>query len=198
VDQRQAARRLHRHGAFRAQERHPVVVLADNVDKAQNVGGMLRTADAFLVETLLSNRAQPDIGGAMGAQYWQPAQWDVDLIAACIDYRRRDYTAVALEQTPESIPLTRYRFPKKVALVVGSEMFGVSPDMLALVDEMVYIPQAGLIKSFNVGTATAIALYEYARQHWLSEFVQPDRHLEPASLSVRIERPRKQTCRDDG
>jgi tRNA G18 (ribose-2'-O)-methylase SpoU len=164
------------------------VVLADNVDKANNMGGVLRAADAFLAEKVLSNRSEPDFGGAMGAEHWQPVEWNVDLQTAITRYRDGGYVAVALEQRPGATSISQFCFPPRVALAIGSEMFGVSDEIMSLVDHIVYIPQAGLIKSLNVTTATAIALYEYSRQHWIPGFEQPGRHLEPAAKSVRVER----------
>ena len=44
-------------------------------------------------------------------------------------------------------------------------ILGVSPDMLQILDEAVEIPVYGLPYSYNVATATAMALYEYCRQY---------------------------------
>jgi tRNA G18 (ribose-2'-O)-methylase SpoU len=50
-------------------------------------------------------------------------------------------------------------------LVIGNERLGLAPDALALMDDCVEIPVWGLPYSYNVATATAMALYEYCRQH---------------------------------
>jgi tRNA G18 (ribose-2'-O)-methylase SpoU len=75
------------------------------------------------------------------------------------------YTLVGLEQTTNSTPLAEYAFPKKTALVVGSEREGLSDDCLSQLDAVVEIPVWGLPYSYNVATATSIALYEYCRQY---------------------------------
>lgn len=75
------------------------------------------------------------------------------------------YTLVGLEQTTNSTQLSEYPFPKKTALVIGSEREGLSDACLALLDAVVEIPVWGLPYSYNAATATSMALYEYCRQH---------------------------------
>jgi tRNA G18 (ribose-2'-O)-methylase SpoU len=75
------------------------------------------------------------------------------------------YRLVGLEQTTNSQSLHTYSFPRRTALVIGNERLGLAPDALALMDDCVEIPVWGLPYSYNVATATAMALYEYCRQH---------------------------------
>lgn len=70
-----------------------------------------------------------------------------------------DLPIVALEQTPTSQPLNRYRPPEKFALLLGEEVDGVDPDLLAMCQATVEIPMLGQKESFNVSVACGIALY---------------------------------------
>lgn len=79
--------------------------------------------------------------------------------------KQEGYTLVGLEQTTNSTRLADYAFPKKTALVVGSEREGLSDDCLVLLDAVVEIPVWGMPYSYNVATATSMALYEYCRQY---------------------------------
>jgi tRNA G18 (ribose-2'-O)-methylase SpoU len=79
--------------------------------------------------------------------------------------RREGYRLVGLEQTTDSKDLHQYAFVRKTALVVGNERSGLTPELLALLDVVVEIPVWGLPYSYNVATATTMALYEYCRQH---------------------------------
>ena len=72
---------------------------------------------------------------------------------------------VGLEQTTNSQSLHSYAFPRRCALVIGNERLGLAPEVLDLMDDCVEIPVWGLPYSYNVATATAMALYEYCRQH---------------------------------
>ena len=78
--------------------------------------------------------------------------------------RKEGYTLVGLEQTTNSTQLSEYAFPKKTALVIGSEREGLSDACLALLDAVVEIPVWGMPFSYNAATATSLALYEYCRQ----------------------------------
>lgn len=80
------------------------------------------------------------------------------------ELKREGYQLVGLEQTTNSRDLHTFSFERKTALVVGNERLGLTDDLLALVDEVVEIPVYGLPYSYNVATATTMALYEYCRQ----------------------------------
>ena len=79
--------------------------------------------------------------------------------------REDGFILVGLEQTSGSISLAEMAFPHRTALVVGSEREGLSQDCLDLVDHVVEIPVWGMPFSYNVATATSLAIYEYCRQY---------------------------------
>jgi tRNA G18 (ribose-2'-O)-methylase SpoU len=78
--------------------------------------------------------------------------------------RADGYRLVGLEQTTNSTNLHSYVFPHRTALVIGNERSGLSPSELALLHDCIEIPVWGLPYSYNVATATAMALYEYCKQ----------------------------------
>ncbi|MEM8947560.1 MAG: RNA methyltransferase [Planctomycetota bacterium] len=78
--------------------------------------------------------------------------------------RSEGYQLVGLEQTTDSTDLHAYQFQRQTALVIGNERTGLTPDSLALLDDVVEIPVWGMPYSYNVATATAMTLYEYCRQ----------------------------------
>jgi tRNA G18 (ribose-2'-O)-methylase SpoU len=75
------------------------------------------------------------------------------------------YRLVGLEQVTNSSNLHDYAFARRTALVIGNERTGLAPEALELLDDCVEIPVWGLPYSYNVATATAMALYEYCRQY---------------------------------
>lgn len=78
--------------------------------------------------------------------------------------REEGYRLVGLEQTTNSQNLHHYEFQRRTALIIGNERSGLTDDLLALLDDVVEIPVWGLPYSYNVATATTMALYEYCRQ----------------------------------
>ena len=81
-----------------------------------------------------------------------------------MDLKQDGYRLVGLEQTTHSQSLFDFRFERRTVLVVGNERSGLEDDVLRLLDATVEIPVYGLPYSYNVATATAMALYEYCRQ----------------------------------
>lgn len=81
------------------------------------------------------------------------------------ELRHEGYRLVGLEQTTNSASLYHYAFERKTALVIGNERLGLTEDILALLDDVVEIPVFGQPYSYNVGTAAAMALYEFCRQY---------------------------------
>ncbi len=80
------------------------------------------------------------------------------------DLKRAGYKLVGLEQTTGSQNLHTFAFDRKTVLIAGNERTGLTDDVLVLLDHVVEIPVYGLPYSYNVATATAMALYEYCRQ----------------------------------
>lgn len=77
---------------------------------------------------------------------------------------RQGYRLVGLEQTDRSERIFDYKFHRKTTLVIGHERRGMTAEELALVDDVIEIPVYGLPYSYNVVTATTMAVYEYCRQ----------------------------------
>lgn len=74
------------------------------------------------------------------------------------------YQLVGLEQTDDSQSLFDFRFDRKTCLVIGHERLGITDEQLPLLNACVEIPVYGLPHSYNVVTATTMAVYEYLRQ----------------------------------
>jgi len=81
------------------------------------------------------------------------------------ELKQQGYKLIGLEQTTNSQNLHTFAFPRKMALVIGNERLGLTEEELKYVDACVEIPIWGLPHSYNVATATAMALYEYCKQY---------------------------------
>ena len=79
--------------------------------------------------------------------------------------RIEGFRLIGLEQTDQSKCIYDFKFPWQTALILGHERFGIADDILPFLDDAIEIPVYGKPHSFNVATATTIALYEYCRQH---------------------------------
>ena len=70
------------------------------------------------------------------------------------------YSVVALEISENSCFLNDFKFPDKVALVVGNEASGLPREFLVECDYIVTIPQYSNVGSLNVAVSASIAMYE--------------------------------------
>ena len=75
------------------------------------------------------------------------------------------YVRVGLEQTTNSVCLFEYSFANRTALIIGAEREGLNQQELDRLDAVVEIPVYGQPFSYNVATATTMAVYEYCRQY---------------------------------
>ena len=75
------------------------------------------------------------------------------------------FRLVALEQSDRSVNLHDYRFERNSVLIIGHERSGIPEPDLALADDIIEIPVYGRPLSYNVVTATTMAVYEYCRQY---------------------------------
>ncbi len=156
-----------------------LILIAHNLRSAHNVGSLLRTADGLGVDQVIlsgytpyplskDDNRLPHLAlkinrqinkTALGAEEFVAWQHAADIKTAISDLKSRGFTVAALEQAPNSIKLPDYAVPKQLALIVGREVEGIEPDVLALCDQVLEIPMFGRKESFNVAAAAAMALY---------------------------------------
>jgi tRNA G18 (ribose-2'-O)-methylase SpoU len=145
---------------------HPLSVVVHDIRSAHNVGSIFRTADAAgCAHVYLTGfSAEPDHRGvaktALGAQDAVPWSVEPDVLALLAQLRAAGVTVAALERTPEAVAPSEVpvdAFP--LALVVGNEVAGVPPEVLAAADLVVGLPQYGVKASLNVSVAFGVAAY---------------------------------------
>lgn len=146
--------------------RNPIVLVLDNVLDTYNIGSFFRLADALAVEKIYLCGpvvTPPNIKihrASIGTWKWVP--WEhFTSTAECIKQLKKDgYQIVGVELTDKSINYTdaKYKFP--IVIIAGSEMNGISQDVLDLVDQAVEIPMHGVNISLNVLVATSVIAYD--------------------------------------
>ena len=145
------------------------VLVLDNIRSLYNVGSMFRTADGFGVEKiyLCGITGTPEQHGlqkvALGAEKavpWEKAGYVWRVVERL---KKEGYAAVGLERCPGAVSIERYVAPKKIALVLGNEVRGLTPALRKRLDAVVELPMKGMKESFNVSVACGIALYALTR-----------------------------------
>jgi 23S rRNA (guanosine2251-2'-O)-methyltransferase len=156
-----------------------IVLIAHNLRSCHNVGSLLRTAEGLGVTKVIlsgytpapaymNDRRLPHEAAkttkqihktALGAEISQPWTYHQDILPVIAQLKRQGYTIAALEQSEDSIPLPSYHPPEKVALILGREVEGLEPEVLAACDKVLEIPMYGRKESFNVIEAASMAIY---------------------------------------
>jgi len=147
-------------------KRNPIVLVLDNVLDTYNIGSFFRLADALAVEKIYLCGpvvTPPNIKihrASIGTWKWVP--WEqYQNTKECIEQLKKNgYQIIACEQTKDSVNYldAKYQFP--VAIIAGSESFGISKDVLKLVDKVVEIPMFGINISLNVLVATSVISFD--------------------------------------
>lgn len=145
----------------------------DNIRSAYNVGAIFRTADGAGVHRIYLGgytpqprdrfgRVQSTIAktslGACESMPWEPVPTSA-AVATLRALQQAHFAIVVLEQTSASVPLNHLSPLERVVYVVGNEVDGVAPSLIAVADAVVHLPMYGFKESLNVATATGIMLY---------------------------------------
>ncbi|MCC7304500.1 tRNA methyltransferase [bacterium] len=143
-----------------------IVLIAENMTYARNVGSLFRIADALRATKvyLTGESHRPPFGkdlskvsrGKEKVVTWEYMQLTLDTIAKLKD---EGYTIIAIEQCEGSEVYTDIEYPEKIALLVGSEMFGLAKKSAESADRAVIIPMYGKGGSINVHVALAIVAF---------------------------------------
>jgi 23S rRNA (guanosine2251-2'-O)-methyltransferase len=146
----------------------PIKVLMDNLRSAWNVGSILRTADGAGVQHayLCGISPTPEHTGvqktALGAEKSIAWSWHANSLDLASQLTDAGHRLWALEEAPEAesifnCGLERPALP--LVLVVGNEISGVDPELLACCERVFHIPMSGIKRSINVAVAAGIAIY---------------------------------------
>lgn len=157
-----------------------LIVIAHDIRSTHNVGSLLRTAEGMGVERVIftgytpfptlphhdprlphiSDKLTKDIHKtALGAESLVPWSHQPDVVQTLQMLATQGYQIAALEQHPTSITLPAYRPPEKLAILLGREVEGIDPALLAHCNDILEIPMFGQKESFNVVQAAAMVLY---------------------------------------
>lgn len=143
--------------------RHPIGLLLDHIDDAQNLGALFRLADAARLAHIWTYGPAMRVEDSRkfrrisrGGYLYVPSS---GIALEDIPRLKKDWQLTALEPTNRSIPYTEFQPSGPCILVAGNEKDGVSEELLALCEHSIHIPMYGANTSMNVAMAAAIAVY---------------------------------------
>ena len=148
--------------------KNPLIIVLESVEKPGNLGAILRTADAAIVDAViicdpLSDIYNPNtIRSSVGCVFTnQVIASSSDETIAWLKQKGVESFAAALTAT-DNYHETDMTGP--TAIVMGTEAVGLTGKWLKNTNKQIIIPMSGEIDSLNVSTSTAILVFEAMRQ----------------------------------
>ena len=149
------------------------VLILENLRSVENTASIFRTADGFGVSKIILvgttptpvdrfGRKRTDFAKvSLGAE--ENVDWEYleakNLQLTIYNLQKDGFQIIALEQDPRSVRLKDFEAKDQFALIVGSEVDGVSKTSLDNSDVIIEIPMQGSKESLNVSVATGTALF---------------------------------------
>lgn len=172
-----------------ARRQPDLTVLMDGVHKSHNFSAILRNCDAVGVLDAHVVVPQEDIalhhGTSAGTKKWVRVH-SHGTVGEAVELVRRDgFRIVAAHPSDDAVHFRSVDYTSPTAIMMGAELHGVSEDGLRLADARVRIPMMGMVHSLNVSVATALILFEAARQRQAAGLYDESR-LEPDVFERRL------------
>lgn len=147
----------------------PLYCILDGIEDPQNLGAILRTAEATGVHGVIvrSRRAvglTPAVAKASaGAVEYLPVARIANISQAIATLQKNNIWVIGIDMAGE-LDYSKMNFKLPTAIVIGSEGKGLSALVRKRCDALAFIPMQGKLTSLNASVAAAVVMYEAFRQ----------------------------------
>ena len=147
---------------------NPLVIVLESVEKPGNLGAILRSADAAIVDAVivcdpLTDLYNPNlIRASIGAVFTVPTA--VCTSQECIAFLKERGIRILTAQLQDSYEYYDYDMRPATAIVMGTESTGLTQQWREAADAHIRIPMLGRLDSLNVSVSAAILMFEAVRQ----------------------------------
>lgn len=152
----------------------PFIIVLDGITDVRNFGAIARTAECVGADAIvIPEHGSVSVGGdavktSAGALLHIPVCRERSAALAVKFLKENGYKVVAVSEK-SAVNYTTIDYTDPVALVLGAEDFGISPEVMKLTDCSAAIPMFGKIGSLNVSVAAGVMMYEVVRQRLNAE-----------------------------
>jgi tRNA G18 (ribose-2'-O)-methylase SpoU len=153
-----------------ASHRPYLLAAIDGASSGENVGTVVRNCAAFRVQALITGEtcASPflrrAVRSSMGTIFELPVFESPGLGQTLKELQSHGIRCVAAHPHIQGSILPNADLLGDCCIVFGSEGSGISPQVLEVCDEAIAVPMPPKVDSLNVGSASAVFLYEVSRQ----------------------------------
>ena len=143
------------------------ILMLDEISSTQNIGAIARSAAAIGIDSYLVPSYGPHpysrraLRVSMGHIAMLKTHVYNNMKETIKTLKFNGYRIYAAEVTTNSTPLASVKVTDKWVLLMGHEGHGLSEEILSLCDEVVTIEMMEGVKSFNVGIAASIMMYQF-------------------------------------
>lgn len=146
-------------------------IVLENIHDPHNVSAIFRTCDAVgvpAVSLVYTIEKFPKIAkkSSGSAFKWIEKEKHKNISDCYASLKERGFKIYASSITDGVKNIYDLDLSGKCAIVLGNEHRGVSDEAAELADERFLIPMFGMVQSLNVSVASAVVLYEAARQRF--------------------------------
>jgi tRNA G18 (ribose-2'-O)-methylase SpoU len=146
--------------------RHPFHVAIENWRHDLNIGTVVRTANAFLAESVhIVGKKRWNRRGAMVTDRYQHVRHHAEVADLVAWARESDLPLLAVDNLPGARPLETAELPRACVFLFGQEGSGLTDEARNAADGVLSIAQFGSTRSINAGVAAGIAMHAWVRQH---------------------------------
>jgi tRNA G18 (ribose-2'-O)-methylase SpoU len=148
------------------QRRHPLHIAIENFGSDANIGGVVRTANAFAVDTVhIVGKRRWNRRGAMVTDRYQRLRHH-DTTAELLAFAAEaGLEVVAVDNVPGSVRLEHTELPRACLMIFGQEGPGITDEARLGASKTVSIAQFGSTRSINASVAAGIAMHVWIAQH---------------------------------
>lgn len=147
---------------------NPLLLVLEGIEKPGNLGAILRSADGAGAHGVILVDCVLDLFNPNAIRSSQGLIFALPIVTAARDALRQwlDQQGIAIVATTPDTETLHWAIDYRpaTALFLGSESSGLSEFWLEKAQQKIRIPMAGRADSLNVAAATAVCLYEAARQ----------------------------------
>ena len=146
----------------------PFIIICDEIEDPHNLGAIIRTAEAAGADgVIIPKRRSASLNQTVyktsaGAASWLPVARVSNIPAAIDDLKKQGIWVYGTDAKGEDYTRTDMTGP--IALIIGSEGFGMGRLVEEKCDFLVRLPMNGKITSLNASVAAGIFMYEAVRQ----------------------------------
>ncbi len=161
-------RRIQRFESVLGERTNHLRIVVEDLYQGHNASAVIRSCDCFGIQYLhfIENKNTMKVNDeiALGAENWVNITKHKNAGECISELKQKGYWIVATSPHKNNHAINTMPVHQKTALVFGTEISGISDEVIALADDFVKIPMYGFTESFNISVSAAICMYEITKR----------------------------------